>query len=252
MSGLHVGSVDGAGLLSRDGASRFTLDGRSVDETLKGLVSDGSVLQSWLVRSVPIKAGTQIGPVDSPDTHVHFLRRGWAGQMRVLTDGRCQIVSLVLPGEHSRSYWEPDGDGLTPLHALTACEVASIHKSHVREAAQAHPCIRRWLRRAAIRRQRTQTEWLISMGRRSALERLAHLICETVVRQGDRPGACDLPLTQSDLADILGLSVVHVNRVVRQLREMGLAQVERGRVKVCNPAGLRRLAGFDAGYLKPR
>ena len=96
-------------------------------------------------------------------------------------------------------------------------------------------------------------EWVLSLGRRSALARVAHLFCELQVKLGivglaDESGYA-LGLTQADLAECLGLTPVHVNRTLRQLREGGLVEFRGGRVAIGDLAGLRRAAEFDPAYL---
>ena len=96
-------------------------------------------------------------------------------------------------------------------------------------------------------------EWVLSLGRRSALSRMAHLFCELAVRLGivglaDETGY-DLALTQTDLAECLGLTPVHVNRTLKQLRERGLVEFRGGRVAIQDRPGLERVAEFDPAYL---
>jgi CRP-like cAMP-binding protein len=106
---------------------------------------------------------------------------------------------------------------------------------------------------AASRDEAMVVEHLVNLGRRSAEVRMAHFLLELGARLqlvgiGDKTGF-DCPLTQYHLADALGLSAVHVNRVLRHLREEGLVTFQRGRVAFDDLAGLIDLAGFDAEYL---
>ena len=93
----------------------------------------------------------------------------------------------------------------------------------------------------------------MSLGRRSAIARLAHLFCELHVRL-DLVGLAegleyDLSLTQAEISECLGLTSVHVNRTLKELREGGLAEFRAGRVTILDLAGLRRVAEFDPAYL---
>ena len=96
-------------------------------------------------------------------------------------------------------------------------------------------------------------EWEVSLGRRSAVQRAAHLFCELHVRLGVVGLAEDngypLALSQAELAECLGLTPVHVNRVLRDLRERGLVEFRNGRVAFQDLPGLKKLAEFDPGYL---
>jgi hypothetical protein len=96
-------------------------------------------------------------------------------------------------------------------------------------------------------------EWEVSLGRRTAIERTAHLLCELqarmlVVGLADDTGFA-LPLTQAELSECLGLTSVHVNRVLRELRERGLVEFRNARVTLLNLAGLQTIAEFDPAYL---
>jgi CRP-like cAMP-binding protein len=98
-------------------------------------------------------------------------------------------------------------------------------------------------------------EHLVNVGRRDATQRVAHMLLELAQRIGERQGremACvfECPLTQVDLADAVGLTAIHVNRVLRILRERRLVNMTRNQVTIHDPEGLSELAGFDATYLQ--
>jgi CRP-like cAMP-binding protein len=97
------------------------------------------------------------------------------------------------------------------------------------------------------------SRWALCLGRLSAQERLAHLLCELATRRGytedQRQARIDLPLTQEQLADVLGLTPVHVNRVVQQLRGAGLIAMRGRTMEIFDYQGLRAIAGFDPAYL---
>ena len=113
--------------------------------------------------------------------------------------------------------------------------------------------IARGLRLAALVEAATARQWLASVGRRSCEERLAHLLCELLVRLAAAGRATDggfeLPLTQVDLADATGMTTVHVNRSLRSLRKRKLIDGKGRRIEVLDVAALRELAAFDPGYL---
>ena len=109
---------------------------------------------------------------------------------------------------------------------------------------------------AASRDEAMVVEHLVSVGRRSAIERTAHFFMELAERLMLIGEATETefkcPLSQFVLADALGLTAIHVNRVLRQLREQGLLTVRKGRVHIHDLAGLRSLSGFQGGYLNSR
>ena len=98
--------------------------------------------------------------------------------------------------------------------------------------------------------------WIVSIGRRSSIERVAHLICEIYLRARNigltHEDDFALPLTQLVLADSLGMTPVHVNRVLKELRLSGAITVKRGSVAITDPEKLVQIAGFDANYLHRR
>lgn len=170
-----------------------------------------------------------------------------------LSQGQRQITELHVAGDfvdlHSFTLKFLDHSILT----LTPCRVVQVPHEKLREITERHPHLTRvyWFATsldAAIHR-----EWEVSLGRRTAIQRTAHLFCELQVRLGI-VGLTDahsytLPIIQSTLAECLGLTPVHVNRVLRDLRERGLVEFRSGRVTIRDLAGLRAVAEFDPAYL---
>ena len=136
---------------------------------------------------------------------------------------------------------------------LTPCRVAVLPHERLREITEQHPHLTRvyWFGTnldAAIHR-----EWEVSLGRRTAIAKVAHLFCELYVRLGI-VGLTDglsyqLALTQTDLAECLGLTSVHINRTLKELREAGLVEFRGGEVVIQDLEGLQRVAEFDPSYL---
>jgi CRP-like cAMP-binding protein len=137
--------------------------------------------------------------------------------------------------------------------SLVPCRIAVVPHSNLVSITEHHPHLGRLLWLSTLIDAAIHREWLVSLGRRSAIGRVAHLFCEmharlSLVDLAD-PGGFPLKLTQTDLAECLGLTSVHVNRVLRQLREAGLAKFRDGRVDILNHAELKRIAEFDGQYL---
>lgn len=182
-----------------------------------------------------------------------LLLSGVVARQKDLADGRRQITELHVAGDftdlHGFTLKRLDHD----VVALSACSMALFPHRQIKAITEQHPHLGRvyWFLTnldAAIHR-----EWELSLGRRTALERMAHLFCELQVRLGlvglADAGGYALPLTQGALAECLGLTTVHVNRTLKQLRDEGLAELRRGRLVIFDLAGLRRTAGFDPAYL---
>ncbi len=182
-----------------------------------------------------------------------LLLKGLMCRYKDLPGGERQITELHVAGDfldlHSFSLKQLDHNVMT----LTPCRVVLVPHTKLTEITEKYPHLARvyWFLTAldaAIHR-----EWELSLGRRTAIQRIAHLVCELRVRLGLIGEADDtgfaLPLTQADLSDCTGLTPVHVNRTLRELRERGLMEFRGRRVSLQDLDGLRSLAEFDDSYL---
>lgn len=183
-----------------------------------------------------------------------ILRSGTAYAARTLSDGSRQIVAVFV-GEDTLNQGELTfGRSLTSVYALTAGVVLPVSLRELYRLIADRPAIGRALWLEAAREAAIQREWMVGLGRRPAQMRLAHFLCEVCCRWQLRDGSdldtFEFPLTQSELADVLGLSTVHVNRVLQALRNRGLIELSRSRLMIRNKAGLYEIAEFDPGYLE--
>lgn len=182
-----------------------------------------------------------------------LLLDGLMCRYKDLPGGERQITELHVAGDfldlHSFSLKQLDHNIMT----LTPCRVVLVPHARLKDITENQPHLARvyWFLTAldaAIHR-----EWELSLGRRSAIQRISHLICELRVRLGLIDQADDsgfaLPLTQADLSDCTGLTPVHVNRTLRELRERGLMDLRGKRVAISDLPGLKALADFDDSYL---
>ena len=181
---------------------------------------------------------------------------GWAGRYTILEDGRRQIISLLLPGDLCEPF------GVLPrfmdnaITALTPVEMAMVRLDALRSAAQASPRIEEALWWDLLVSSAIERQHLVSLGRRTANERLGHLFCELHLRLSmvglvDEDNSYEMPVTQADLGDLLGLSVVHVNRSLQDLRRTGMITLRDRRLTIHDLESLRELAMFDETYVKP-
>jgi CRP-like cAMP-binding protein len=184
---------------------------------------------------------------------VQLVVAGWACRYKQLEDGRRQVVSFFLPGDicdlNVFILREMDHS----IGSITDVAIADLSREFFEEISAGYPRIVTALWWESLVDAAIQREWTLNLGQRTALERMAHLLCELLFRlrlagltNGD---SCDFPLTQADLADASGLSKVHVNRTLQELRSANLI-VLKGKTLVV--PDLRRLmdAGlFNANYL---
>lgn len=182
-----------------------------------------------------------------------LLIEGFLGRYKDMRDGQRQVTALHFGGDfadlHGFLLKRLDHD----LLAITDCVVSWVSHQSLQKVTDAHPHLARMLWFSTNLDAAIHRAWAVSLGRRDAIARLAHLICELQVRleivgMAD-PGGYALPLTQADLAECLGLTPVHVNRVLKELRERDLLTFRSGRVKIHDFDKLARLAEFSPAYL---
>jgi CRP-like cAMP-binding protein len=183
----------------------------------------------------------------------YILLSGWVCSYKIQPDGTRQIVDFQVPGDFLglRSVLLRTSDH--SFEPIVNIEAAEVWASDLLEAFAQTPRLATAILWAASRDEAMLVEHLVGLGRRDAEARLAHFLLElgsrlTLVGMGSKEGY-DCPLTQYQLADGLGLSAVHVNRVLRQLREDGLVTVREGHVAFHDYGRLVDLAGFDPAYL---
>lgn len=190
--------------------------------------------------------------------HVQVIRDGWAMRTKTLADGRRQVIDVVLPGDLIGFYGHVAPVAEDNVSALTPIIVASFPTERMMELFADFPRLASSMAWLAAREDQILAERLVSMGRRSAYERLAHLFLELWERLRIRGlagnGRLPVPLTQSTLGDALGLSVVHINRTLGQLARNGLIEVKRRdrMLVILNHEGLKQAAGFEPDYLLHR
>lgn len=179
-----------------------------------------------------------------------FLVSGWAASQRMLSDGRRQIFALSLPGDGIGICERPAPPALSTVVALTSLE--TVDAEPVLEAVQAGraPGLGRALSIAAVLDQMRMLDHIVRLGQQTAYERLAHFLLE-MQRRMEAAGLGDaqrfpLPLTQEILADALGLSIVHVNRTLQQLRRERLIELRSGVAILLQPDALASIADYRA------
>ena len=178
---------------------------------------------------------------------------GFTTRYRVLSDGQRQITAIHIPGDfvdlHSFVLKTMDHS----VGALSDCHVVRFPHSGLREITERFPHLTRVLWLMTLLDSAIHREWLVAMGRRTAGGQLSHLVCELYVRLGivglTHNDSFTLPLTQVELGDALGLSAVHVNRVLQELRAEQLLTWQNQTVHILDWPRLQDRAEFDPTYL---
>lgn len=218
--------------------------------------SDRAALRHIDCRAREVKAHHElIREGDPPGPFLIFLK-GWGARSKLVRNGQRQIVGLLMPGDscdlHANAVAEMDHS----IGTLTASTVATINRAELDQLLEDHPKVLRALYVSQLIDEGICRAWIVGMGRRSSRERLAHLMCELYMR-GQNVGLADenqmsLPLTQELLADTLGLTSVHINRVLRDLRADQVMDIRHGALEINDASLLTRIAGFDENYLHRR
>ncbi len=225
---------------------------------LEGFVhlSDGErrAIDALQDKVVLHRAGTDlIREGDRPDS-VHVLLEGWAFRYKLLPDGGRQIMAYLIPGDlcdiHIFILKRMDHS----IGLLSDSQIGLVPETAMIDVMDRYPRIARALFWSTLVDEATLREWLVNTLRREPFERLAHLFCEMwlrmrtvgLVKEGNM---FDLPLTQAELGDTMGLNAVTVNRMLQRLRAEGLIMLKGGHLTILDIDRLRVISGFDPNYL---
>lgn len=184
---------------------------------------------------------------------VHLVLDGWACRYKQLPDGKRQIVSLFVPGDfcdvnvYILKYMDHS------IGAITRLKVAMITAEEMNALTEQRPRMLQAMWWHELVTTAIQREWTLNIGQRSAYERLAHLLTELYIRLNTvgraKGGRCDFPLTQNDLADATGLTAVHVNRTLQELRRDKLIELDRRQLQILDLERMMDAAMFNPNYL---
>lgn len=199
------------------------------------------------VQDLP--AGAVLSEAGRRASHLFILQEGWACATRSLSNGHRQVLDIFLAGEIMGLRDVGFSRTQTELVALTDASVCSFPVEHFDAIFERSPRLARIFFLKLVQENALLTERVINIGRRPAVEALAHFLLEMKVRLNIPGAEFELPLNQGVIADALGISTVHVSRTFGQLKEGGLAQVCQGRVVINDLPGLIELSAFDPAYL---
>ena len=210
------------------------------------------------IRALPINvrhwdAGRTIVSDGERPTDCCLVIEGFCVRAKTILDGQRQILSIHIPGEipdlQSLHLHRMDHD----LIAVAPSTLGFISHTSMRALTRTNPNIAEVLWRDTLIDSAIFREWIVNVGQRPAASRLAHTVVELRRRLaviGREAGdTFEMPLTQEQISEALGITPVHANRIIRQLRDDGIVDINRGRVTVLNEAKLADLAQFDDRYL---
>jgi CRP-like cAMP-binding protein len=226
---------------------------RNLDSTFRLSDQERTALEDLPMQIQAIRADQDIVREGDRPSRCFALLDGYTATYKMTGDGKRQIHSWHIPGDI------PD---LQSLHlrvldnsvvTLTPCRVGFIQHEVLRELCRKQPRIMEAFWRQTLIDAAIFREWMTNIGRREAYSRMAHIICEWIVRMRAvglvQDHTCDLPMTQGELADAMGVSTVHVNRVLQELRGDGLITLKGSRLEVLDWEQLKQAGDFDPTYL---
>ena len=175
--------------------------------------------------------------------------KGWAMRQVTLADGRRQILDFALPGDVVGLHVDSNQIATCDVVALTGVEIAEIDFTEIARRTHSNPAIGVGMNIFFLREMTMLSDQVLRLGRMTAYERVCHLLLEIYFRQSeagqvDYDGAVDFPVTQTIMADSLGLSVVHVNRQIMELRRKGLVSLNRRSLVVHDQAALQEISEY--------
>jgi CRP-like cAMP-binding protein len=216
------------------------------DEELQVIEDSIAEVRQFPARKTILKAG------DKPDFSV-FLIEGFICRYMDANDGKRQLVALQIPGDfvdlHAFPLTYLDHDNAT----ITRCTVGIVPHERLRMIQREMPHLTHMLWFSTLLDAAMHREWIFRMGRLNAIARLAHFLAETEHRLSAIGRVADgrfaLPLVQIDFAEATGMTPIHLNRCVRDLRREKIADVRNGKVEILSKSELWRLGEFDPAYL---
>ena len=217
---------------------------------------DESHLNALLTHGEKVAAHQFLAQEGKCPNALYIVTQGMACSYKMLLDGKRSIVGLLLPGDLSSVSMASHRTMGHSIITLSRCRLVKLPQHAIRRMMGISPRVAEALSGIALVDEGTLREWLVSMSLRPAVARMSHFFCEVLTRLQAvglaQTDSFDFPMTQSDLGDVLGLSAVHVNRTLQELRKAKLIVFTDKHVKVPDFERLKALAQFTPGYLRLR
>ena len=197
------------------------------------------------LRQTAVRAGQEIWPQGRPNPPVIHIVAGWAARVRQLPDGTRQITRFLLPGDVAGLHSQFLGGAISAIQAVTDVSLTEIRPGRIEDRIREAPQLGIEIGLLAAHEKRDLEDHLLAVGQDTGLGKVAFLLA-TLFRRGIRAGLTQgamlpFPLTQRHVGDALGLSVVHVNRLLQQLQRDGLIRVKRGRLEMLDAPALAEI-----------
>ncbi|MCJ2041502.1 Crp/Fnr family transcriptional regulator [Methylobacterium sp. J-059] len=214
---------------------------------------DRRALNALVPKIRQVGAHVDLAREGDPPDNIHLILNGFACRYKVLADGKRQIMAYLVPGDFCDLNVFILDQMDHNIGTISQCQVADIPREAIEEITANYPLITRAFWWCALVDEAVLREWLVNMGARAADERIAHLLCELHARLEavghSKDDSYAFPFTQTDIADTMGLSNVHVHRTLRDLRAMGLITLKHRVLTILDVERLKDFCKFNANYL---
>ena len=234
-------------------AGRFSLLLRALERRDEVSAEERRLIEQLPVRVLQFQAGEELVEEGSEPSESCLLTSGFAARAQIVADGRRQFTAVHLPGDfvdlHAFMLKVMDHSVI----ALTRVEAAFVAHRSLLAVIEAAPHLGRLIWLSTVIDGAIERTWITCLGRRATTAHVAHLFCELFARLEAvglvRGNSFDFPVTQIDLADMTGMSVVHMNRTVQELRSLGLITWQHKVLTILDIERLQDFADFDPLYL---
>lgn len=223
---------------------RFVALSPEEHERLNNLVANHQVLP----------AGSPCFTRDRANDAVLVIASGIAFRYKLSPSGSRQILGFIVAGDLVEPYFSASAPTDYDVGLLTDCDVLTVSRRALLSLVDQCPAIERAISLCAVYEQNILREWLLNLGQRNASDRVSYLLAEMAMRLRavgfvNDDGSVDLPISQSMLADTTGLTLVHINRTLQQLRALKLVEIGKRRITISNAPALLASLDFDPEYL---
>ncbi|HET7085135.1 MAG TPA: Crp/Fnr family transcriptional regulator [Rhizomicrobium sp.] len=252
MSGIKTDfNRSGTGLRS----ARGTAIDNALVKKLEGYVAldaeDKRLLNSIIQEPRTVPARVDLAAEGDKPVFVHLILDGFACRYKSTAEGSRQIMAYLLPGDFCDMHVFVLKQMDHSIATISPCTVVDIPREQILKLLE-RPRLSLALWCAALVDAAVLREWLLNVGQRHAAQRLAHVLCELLLRLrivGLADKSCELPLSQTDLADTIGTSTVHLNRVLQELRRAKLITWKGDTLAILDIDKLMKFSGFNPNYL---
>ncbi|GAB2786442.1 Crp/Fnr family transcriptional regulator [Halomonas shantousis] len=215
--------------------------------------SDEQILRDSVVRVEEYSRNQQVNSANERPEYVHIVVEGWLYRYKYLEQGKRSILGYLIPGDVSDIHIALLDHMDHSVSTLTPARCALIPREKISHIFENHTSLAYALFWTSLVEESVLREWFVNNTGRPADKRLAHLLCEMYVRHRAsglvHEHAMLFPLTQNDLADAMGITLVHTNRVLQRLRKEGLITLENKHLVINDWERLRAFAEFSTDYL---